>query len=295
MKTIISVIAGALLFCVVIFGGEKTWSYFQGGKSVINNEVDKHSPMPLEFERLKSLISNMQEKTIDYEVKLTEFGARARSTGHKIAELKRNLDIEKQILSVVKSRLETKKNTYLINGCRYSYHEVAKDALARVSSCKKLEEQITFEHSLLNEYRNGEVTGRKNFKKAEKKLEELKTNYQKLKIENEIADTKLDIAKMTATISMDPFGTGSELEKTWSGIVKRIEEKKVRANRTLADHNSGVFIDYSEAVSMQDASSEIEQYLSGTSVANWSDNTSDSLDLGASSELDPTEFFSGEL
>ena len=266
MKTLIMAVGIVAVLALLVFGGEKTWSYLKGGRQVINEEVDKNSPMPLEAARVKSLVDTEANRILEYEDKVADLQARANSAERTIQDLGQKVESETVLLKKIKGMLELKQEKYNIGGRSYTFAEVNADALARLESVRGMQESIRLQESLLTDLEKAAKTGIGNLAVARKNQMELTNKISQLEARNSNADLKMEVANLTGAVGSSPFSPSSELEKSFRNYETRVAQKERRAESrlTMSAGNSGApKIDYSTSVVTQDASKEISSFLEG--------------------------------
>ena len=269
MKTIVTVIAVVLLLAFLILGVEKTISYAKGGKRIINEEIDHNSPMRLEVARIQALMSDESEKIISYESKIGNLVGRVEQTKQRISDQSRNFGGEKKLLIKIKELLDNKKEKYVIGGQEYSFAEVSNDALSRVEACKKMEQDIGFQGSIVRDLTKAMGQGKKLIAEARTKHSELSAKLEHLKARNQNANIRLEVATLTAGLTDASFAPNSELVKSFKNYEDRVSQKESRAAAMLSQANTAHLIDYSTSVVVDDAATEIGNYLSpGATQAN---------------------------
>jgi len=260
-KGILMGIAVVAVLAVLVFGLEKSWSYIEGTKQVINEEVDDRAPMRLESARVTSLVRKENEDVLAYEDKLCDLEARRDATARAVEEGRKRLQAEMDLLGRIKALLDEKRDQYVIGRNTYTYAEVNADALERLEGVKRMEEAITFNESLIRDLDQAIKQGRGSLAESRKRLAELKSAMTRLETRNTNADLRLEVAKLANAIAGAPLSADSELEKAFQNYERRVAQKERRAEARLVASNGQFRIDYSAAMVTQDAAGEIGRFL----------------------------------
>lgn len=145
-----SIAASAILaLALLVFGFEKTWSYIEGTRSVLNHEADVNTPLKLESARIAALIQTESDAILAREEKVCDLETRRRSMAQAVDEGKKRLRSEVAVLKQVKTLLDEKKPSYQIGRASFTYAEVNADALDRVESVKRMQEGSAADETLL--------------------------------------------------------------------------------------------------------------------------------------------------
>ncbi len=266
MKSIVIVASIVLVLGLVVLGGEKTWSYAKGGQRMINEKVDQTSPMPLEAARIRALMDRENERVLQYEDKVLDLQGRAEATQKSVAEFTKKLDGEKQLIEQIGTLLAKRQERYLIGGHEYSLAEVNSDALGRVEACKKTQEDIEFQKSLLHDLNLAVEQGRQSLGEAKKKYTELGGQLARLETRNANADIRMEVATLTNSLTSAPVSGNSALEDAFKNYERRVAQKERRAVSRLAATNAPHLINYDSNMVTQDAVPEIDRFLKSSSA-----------------------------
>ena len=261
LKKIIVALGVIFLLMVLVLGWDKTWSYAQGTKQVLNQEADDRTPMKLEGARITALIEKENSNIIAYEDRICDLEARRGSTARAIEEANKKVNQEKKLLDRIKQMLDEKRDEYTIGRHTYSYPEINADALERLESVKRMQEDISFKESLLADLDRAIEQGRGSLGEAGKRVLELQNGMARLEARNANADVRLQVTKLTNAIAGAPLTADSELEKAIRNYERRVGQKERRAVSRLTASNGQFRIDYSAALVTQDASAEIGRLL----------------------------------
>ena len=261
LKKLIIFVTVILVLTVVVFGWPKTWSYLQGTQQIINDEFDDRTPMRLESARINALIQKENAAVLSYEDSICDLEARRDSTMRSIEEARKKLQAEMDLLKRIKSLLGEKCEQYTIGRNTYSYAEVNADALERVETVKRTQEDIAFNQSLVDDLDRAVKQGRGSLADAHKRLVELRNGMERLRARDANANVRLQVAKLTNAIAGAPLSAESELEKAIGNYERRVGTKERRAASRLMNSGGQFKIDYSAAMVTQDASIEIDQLL----------------------------------
>jgi hypothetical protein len=257
---VIAVVAGLAL---LVFGWDKSWSYVKGTQQVVNEEVDERSPMRFENARITSLIEKENSNVLTYEDRICDLEARRDGAARAVAEGQKRLQAEGDLLKRIKGLLDEKRERYVIGPCQYTYAEVNADALERLEALKRMQEDITFNESLVRDLDTSIKQGRGSLAESRKRLVELNHAMVRLEARNANADVRLEVAKLANAIAGAPLAADSELEKACHNYERRVAQKERRAESRLAAGKGQFRIDYSAAMVTQDASAEIAHLLGG--------------------------------
>jgi len=260
-KGILVGIAVVAVLAVMVFGLEKSWSYIEGTKQVINEEVDDRAPMRLESARVTALVRKENEDVLAYEDKLCDLGARRDAAARAVEEGRKRLQAEMDLLGRIKALLDEKRDQYVIGRNTYTYAEVNADALERLEGLKRMEEAIAFNESLIRDLDQAIKQGRGSLAESRKRLAELKSAMTRLETRNTNADLRLEVAKLANAIAGAPLSADSELEKAFQNYERRVSQKERRAESRLAAGHNQFRIDYEAAMVTQDAAGEIGRFL----------------------------------
>jgi len=267
LKKIIIAAVVVLVLAIVVFGWPKTWSYLRGTQQILNEEVDDRTPMRLESARITALIQKENEAVLSYEDSICDLEARRDSTMRSIEEARKKLQTEMDLLKRIKALLDEKRQQYTIGRNTYTYAEVNADALERIEAVKRMQEDIAFKQSLVNDLDRAVKQGRGSLADAHKRLAELNSAMERLRARDANADVRLQVAKLTNAIAGAPLSADSELEKAIRNYERRVGTKERRAASRLMTSSGQFRIDYSAAMVTQDASAEIDQLLGEGPVA----------------------------
>ena len=201
LKKIIIAAAVVLVLAIVIFGWPKTWSYLCGTQQILNEEVDDRTPMRLESARITALIQKENEAVLSYEDSICDLEARRDSTMRAIEEARKKLQAEMDLLKRIKALLDEKREQYTIGRNTYTYAEVNADALERIEAVKRMQEDIAFKQSLVNDLDRAVKQGRGSLADAHKRLAELNNAMERLHARDANADVRLQVAKLTNAIA----------------------------------------------------------------------------------------------
>ena len=264
LKKAIIAVGVIFVLMLLVFGWEKSWSYVQGTKQVLNDEADDRTPMKLESARITALIQKENETVLSYEDRICDLEARRDATARSIGEANRKLAAEMDLLKRIKALLDEKRDKYTIGRNTYTYAEVNADALERLEAVKRMQEGIAFNETLIADLDTAIKQGRGSLGEARKRLVELKSGVARMEARNANADVRLEVAKLTNSIAGAPLSADSELEKAVRNYDRRVGQKERRAESRLNASNGQFRIDYSAAMVTQDASTEIGQMLGET-------------------------------
>jgi len=258
-------IGGGVVFLltVLVFGWERTVSYVEGAREYANKELDDKVSMDLEASRIQTLIRKENEQILSYEDKVADLEGRRDVAVRKIDEAKKQLARETATLQQIKTLLDQKKAQYTIGGHHYRFAEVNNDALKRLKGVEKLQGTIAFHESLVGDLDAAVKQGRGNLGECRNKSVELTSAMERLEAKNANAEIRLEIAKLTNSLSGAPLAASSELEKAFRNYERRVEQKERRATSHLNAGKSAYRIDYDAAFVTEDASSEIGKLLAG--------------------------------
>lgn len=251
---------------ILVLGFGKVSSYLKGGRALINDKLDKSTPMEFEAARVQELIAAKERELSQYDDKLAEIEYQRAQTGRRISEVQKKLDDEKKVLAHIGKLLEDKRDVYTINGHDYSSTQVNSDAKARVERAKQLGNSLADYGRMLKEQEQAINVARQNLGNARNKVASLKTEFQQLQMRNTNADLRLEMARMVGDLGQTPEVAG-ELLKAKENYERRVASAERAADRSLAGPSSNGGIDYSAVVESGDAKAEIDAFLKGTPAA----------------------------
>ncbi|MEI7837148.1 MAG: hypothetical protein WCK05_12175 [Planctomycetota bacterium] len=260
MKKWLTIVVAVSVVAVLLFGVERTWSYLVTTRTSIQDGVDQNTPMSFEAARIKNLIQGKSEEILQYEDKVADLQGRADATTRAVADTGRKLEAERGLLAKIKGMLDSKQTRYTVGSGNYSYAEVNTDALARVDACKRMQEDISEQSSMLKELQKSVSQGQASAQDARRKLGELSASLARLEARNTNADIRTELAQITSSLSSSPTGQNSELEKACRNYERRVAVKERRASAKLTS-STATTIDYSKTVVTQDAATEIDRLL----------------------------------
>lgn len=263
MKNALIIIIAIAVVAVLVLGSEKVASYVKGGRELVNEQVDKKSPMRLENARIRTMMRDEKQNIAEYEGKLCDLKARQDVAQENIVQLSSELEHEKSVLKRAQDLLEQEKAEYSIGGQAYTYAEVNADAIKRLEECKKLKKDVKFKQSLVRDIDAAIKQGAHNLGESRDVLAKLGNKLERLETRNAHADARTELAKLTGSLSSSSLGVDSEIEKAFHNYEQRVKQKERRASSKLSEANTSHLIDYSADVITDDASKAIDDFLTG--------------------------------
>jgi chromosome segregation ATPase len=255
------VLAVLVALVIGVFGWDKAQSYGKAIPVTIQQQVDNKTPMVLEKNRIQVLIGKANSDILIHQDKICELQARRDTLGREIDCATRKLCGEMELLKRIKEMLAEKCESYVI-GCRtYSFAEVNSDALERVKTVERLQEDITFRKSLGEDLDRGIRQGQDNLVQTRKQLAELRNLVERLETREATANIRLELARLTDAATGSPLSQDSELEKAIANYTQRITHKERQAEFSLTNGNGQSRIDYTKTIVSQDAIGEIDKIL----------------------------------
>jgi hypothetical protein len=264
-----SVIAVGVVMVVtlLVFGWEKSWSYVQGTRSVLNQEADAGTPIKLESARIAALVQKESDAILAREDKICDLETRRRSMAQTVEEGKKGIRSEMAVLRQVKILLDEKKPEYQIGRATFTYAEVNSDALDRVATVRRMQEGIAADEVLLADLDGAIKQGYSSLNDARKRIVELKNGMARLEARNANAEVRLELAKLTNVVAGDQLTADSELKKAVQNFENRVAQKERQAVVRLNGANRQFRIDYSAAMVTQEATTEIERVLTNDATS----------------------------
>ena len=256
-----AVLGGLVL---LVLGWDKTWSYVKGTRQAINDQVDDNTPLSLEKSRIDTMIQEEQKNIFGFEDKVAELEARRDSAVRLIADARKRLAGEMELLKRIKGMLDGGNTSYQIGHSQYTRAEVNADALERIEAVKRIQETIDFNDSLRLDLDKAINQGRGSLAEARKRVGELKNAIVRLDVRDANAEVRLEMARLTSAIAGAPLTTDSELEKAVRNYDRRVGQKERRAASTLAGNGNPFRIDYSSSVVTENASAEITRLVAAS-------------------------------
>lgn len=260
IKILISTLA-AVLLAALILGGEKMWSYVRGGGEVLNAQLDSSTPLALEVARIRVLIETQGERIQKFDDTLLDLQGRSDAAARTVSGIQQRLDGEKKLLEQVKTMLDRGQTTYLVGDRGYSFAEVNADAMVRLDSCKRMQEELLFQTSLQRDLDAAVEQGRRNMVDARRQYGELKNQLARLGARDANADVRLEVASLTGALAGALPGPSSELERAFLNLERRVAVKERRVSVTVGGVRGNALIDYSPTLITEDASQQIGQFL----------------------------------
>lgn len=255
---------------IIVLGWDKTVSYVEGGREHTNKELDKKVPLEFEVSRAQALMRKETDRISGYECKLADLAGRRDLTSRKIKEVQAQLVGKKATLRKIMTLLEQKKEQYQIGPNVYTFAEVNNDALARLQDVRKMEENVAFHESLVHDLDGAIKQGRSNLVECRSKLAELNSKIEHLRVRNTNANIRGEVAKLANSLVGAPLLADSELEKVTANIERQVVTNERRVEARLNSGKANYKIDYDAVFMLEDAATEIGNYLGQASTDNIS-------------------------
>ncbi len=260
-------VSAILVVALLVFGWEKTWSYVQGTREVLNQEADSGTPIKLESARIAALTQRESDGIIAREDKICALESRRRSMAQTVDEGKKKLRSEMAVLRQVRTLLEEKKPQYQIGRVSFTYAEVNADALDRVEAVGRMQEGTAADEALLADLDGAIKQGYSSLNEARKRIVTLKSGMARLEARDANAEARLELAKLSSAVAGDHLTADSELNKAVHNFEERVAQKERRAALRLNGATREFRIDYSAAIVTQEAASEIDRVLTNDATA----------------------------